>query len=200
MKRIFIFMTALALLATACNKGQEFTLTGDLASAEFNPITESLLLQSDALPDIVTIPVQDGKFSYAGKVEKPAAATLKTVGAKTETRMVVLEKGAITFQGGLPAGTKLNDAASELSRSMRTIMKENAGKESALKTLRSYLSDHGKDASAVIAIMIARRFVSPEELSELIAMTSPEIQTDSQVHRIKKQLNSMLKKAQDQAE
>ena len=205
MKRIVIFLSALALLATGCNKGQEFTLTGDLASIGFDPMTTSLTLQSDALPELVTIPVENGTFTYTAKVEKPAAATLKTANVKAGTRMLVLEKGTITFQDGLPAGTALNDAASELTRSLREIMRKGKGDVSAARAecvdvLRTYLSQHGKDASAPIAIVVARRFADPAQLGELIEMTSKEVQNDSNVHKIKKQLKSMQKQSADQAD
>ena len=163
MKRIAILLTALALVATGCNKGQKFTLAGSLEAARFNAATDSLLLQSDGLPTIQSIQVNDGQFSYAGKVEKPAAATLKGVGRTMVTKYVVLEKGEITFQDGFPCGTPLNDA---------------------------YVSNHAKDPSAVVALMSARRFTKPEALAELIAMASPEVQNDGNIHWIKKQLKS----------
>ena len=50
MKRIVIFMTLLALLATGCKREQTFTLTGDLNEARFDLKTDSLTLQSEALP------------------------------------------------------------------------------------------------------------------------------------------------------
>ena len=64
MKRIAILLTALALVATGCNKGQKFTLAGSLEAARFNAATDSLLLQSDGLPTIQSIQVNDGQFSY----------------------------------------------------------------------------------------------------------------------------------------
>ena len=198
MKRIVIFLTALAILATGCNKGQKFTLQGDLESAKFSPATDSLLLQSDALATLISIPVKDGKFSYSGKVDKSAAATLKGVGGPIVTKRVVLEKGTITFQDGLPCGTKLNDAYAELCRSLQAIAKEKAGDTEAVYSacadvLRTYLSKHGKDQSAVAALMTGRRYVTPETLSELIGMTSPAIQIEGDIHWMKKQLNDQKK-------
>lgn len=198
MKRIVMIVAALAVLATGCSKGQKFTLKGDLASAGFSARTDSLILQSDAFPQLVTIPVQDGTFSYSGQVDAPVAASLKAVGGEMATQMVVLEKGVITFQDGAPAGTALNDASSELLRSLKAIVKENSGnrskiQEEAGEEIREYLSDHGKDASAVLAILLGRRLVEPAVLSELIASTAPAVQNDSHVHRISKQLKSMRK-------
>ena len=194
MKRIAILLTALALVATGCNKGQKFTLAGSLEAARFNVATDSLLLQSDGLPTIQSIQVNDGQFSYAGKVEKPAAATLKGIGRTMVTKYVVLEKGEITFQDGFPCGTPLNDAYGELLRSLQAVVKENNDVEAiyaaALPILRTYITNHAKDASAVVALMSARRFTKPEALAELIAMTSPEVQNDGNIHWIKKQLKS----------
>ena len=195
MKRIAILLTALALVATGCNKGQKFTLAGSLEAARFNVATDSLLLQSDGLPTIQSIQVNDGQFSYAGKVEKPAAATLKGIGRTMVTKYVVLEKGEITFQDGFPCGTPLNDAYGELLRSLQAVAKEHPGDAeaiyaAALPILRTYISNHAKDPSTVVALMSARRFTKPEALAELIAMTSPEVQNDGNIHWIKKQLKS----------
>ena len=195
MKRIAILLTALALVATGCNKGQKFTLAGSLEAARFNVATDSLLLQSDGLPTIQSIQVTDGQCSYAGKVEKAGAATLKGIGRTMVTKYVVLEKGEITFQDGFPCGTPLNDAYGELLRSLQAVAKEHPGDAdavhaAALPILRAYLSSHANDPSAVVALMSARRFTKPEDLAELIAMTSPEVQNDGNIHWIKKQLKS----------
>ena len=195
MKRIAILLTALALVATGCNKGQKFTLAGSLEAARFNVATDSLLLQSDGLPTIQSIQVNDGQFSYAGKVEKPAAATLKGVGRTMVTKYVVLEKGEISFQDGFPCGTPLNDAYGELLRSLQTVAKENSGdveaiQAAALPILRTYITNHAKDPSAVVALMSGRRFTKSEDLVELIGLTSPEVQSDGNIHWIKKQLKS----------
>lgn len=195
MKRIAILLTALALVATGCNKGQKFTLSGTLDAARFNAATDSLLLQGDVLPTIQSIQVTDGQFSYAGKVEKAGAATLKGIGRTMVTKYVILEKGDITFQDGFPCGTPLNDAYGELLRSLQAAAKEHPGdvdaiQAAALPILRAYLSSHANDPSAVVALMSARRFTKPEDLAELIAMTSPEVQNDGNIHWIKKQLKS----------
>ena len=195
MKRIAILLTALALVATGCNKGQKFTLTGSLEAARFTAATDSLLLQSDALPTIQSIQIQDGQFTYAGKVEKPAAATLKGVSRPMITKYIVLEKGNITFQDGLPGGTPLNDAYAELLQSIQTIVKEHSSDAeaiyaAALPVFRTFISKHAKDPAAVVALMTARRYTKPEALAELIAMTSPEIQNDGNIHWIKKQLKT----------
>lgn len=206
MKRIAIFMTALVLLATGCHREQTFTIEGNLSNSGFDILTDSLLLQSDAFPVLISIPIQDGKYSYTGKVEKPVAASLRAVGGKMTTQMVVLEKGGvITFEYGQVQGTKLNDAATALSRSLRTISKEHAGdraaiSDAAFQAVSDYLADHGKDPSAVLAVMMARRYVTPDKLSDLIAKTSPEIQNDSHVHRFKKQLKAMKRRAPAQSE
>lgn len=190
MKRIAIFMTALAILATGCSKGKKFTLESDLASANFDPKTESLVLESDILPEPVTIPVQDGKFSYHGRVERPAAATLKGVGGKASSKMIVLEKGLILFQDGLACGTEQNDAASELLRTIRGIPKKHPGdraatSEEAVQCIRQYITDHAKEASSVLALAIAGRFASPEEMAQLIELASPAVQNDTHVQQIK---------------
>ena len=132
MKRIAILLTALALVATGCNKGQKFTLAGSLEAARFNVATDSLLLQSDAISTIQSIPVNDGQFSYKGMVEKPAAATLKGIGGAMVTKYIVLEKGNISFQDGFPCGTPLNDAYGELLRSLQATVKEHPGDAEAV--------------------------------------------------------------------
>ena len=195
MKRIAILLTALALVATGCNKGQKFTLTGDLEAARFNAATDSLLLQSDGLPTIQSIQVENGQFSYEGRVDKPAAATLKGIGRTMVTKYIVLEKGNISFQDGFPCGTPLNDAYGELLRSLQAVAKENSGdveaiQAAALPILRTYITNHAKDPSAVVALMSGRRFTKSEDLVELIGLASPEVQSDGNIHWIKKQLKS----------
>lgn len=194
MKRFALIMAALlAIIATGCNKDQKFTLKGDLASARFEPGIDSLFLQSDAFSRVISIPVRNGSFSYRGRVGKPAFATLRAVGDKPVTRMIVLEKGTITFQDALPCGTPLNDASSELNRSLRVLAKEHAGDNAAIinaheKAFRKYLSEHSDDPSAVIALHMARRLLRPAALSDLIDMTSAEIQNDGNVRKLKQQI------------
>ena len=193
MKRIAMLLAALVILATGCNKGQKFSLSGDLASAGFSNRTDSLLLQSDAFPLVVSIPVKKGHFSYHGHIERPAAATLKAVGRETSSLMLVLEKGEITFLDGFPQGTKQNDEVSEFIRKLEALIRENPGdreavREAAKKEIRAYLSHHPKDASAVIALMQARRFSNADEMSELIAMTSKAVQNDGHIHLVKTQI------------
>lgn len=189
MKRIVILLTALALVATGCNKGQKFTLTGDLEKARFDAATDSLLLQSDAFPTVLTIPVRNGAFSYSGRLEQPALATLKAPGVKVANKLIIVEKGTITFENGYPRGTPLNEAFYELDQQVRETVRVNrtspqAIPEAMFKLFHDYLSQHADDPTAVLAIVTARRFLKPDQMAELIAMTPKSIQRDSHISKI----------------
>ena len=201
MKRIVIFMTLLALLATGCKREQKFTLTSDLNEARFDLKTDSLTLQSEALPTPVTVYVKDGVFSCTGELEKPAIATLRGGGIMNTTRQLILEKGTITFKNGLACGTPLNDAVYDLSQSLRKLEGDRFGDkeanaEEAVKQTREYLAKHNNDPSAVVALLAVRRFTSPQTMSELIDMTSKEVQNDGSIRRIKSQIAKVKKQAE----
>lgn len=196
MKRIVMIMAALAILVTGCSKGQKFTLKGTLENANFKQAADSLSLQSDYITTIYTIPVKDGAFSFSGRVEKPVLATLKELGKKVVNKPIILEKGTITFENGFPRGTPLNDAFYNFSQQIKETLQANretpqAAKEALLNVFRDYLTQHSNDPSAVIAIMTARRYVTPDEMSELIALTSKSIQKDSHVDKIKMEIRMM---------
>ena len=205
MKRILIFLTALVLVATGCNKGQKFTLTGNLQDSWFDSKTDSLFLQSEVLPTPAIVHVTDGQFSYTGHVEKPAYATLRGGGIKTTTRHLILEKGTITFKNGIPCGTPLNDAVYDLSRELRklsadTFGDKKANAEKAVQLVREYLAEHGDDPTAVVAILAVRRFVTPTTMAELIGMTSKEIQNEGAIRTFTKLINRQKKQSEAKPE
>ena len=205
MKRILFFTTALVLLATGCNKGQKFTLTGDLMESRFDSKTDSLFLQSEALATPAVIHVTDGMFSYTGNVEKPAYATLRGGSILTTTQHLILEKGTITFKNGLPCGTPLNDAAYDLSHELRKLAHDQFGDrkanaEKAVQLVREYLAEHGDDPTAIVALQAVRRFVSAETMAELIGMTSKEIQNEGAIRTYSKQINRVKKLSETKPE
>ena len=205
MKRIALIMAALAILITGCSKGQKFTLKGDMQGANFKQAADSLILQSDDLPTIFTIPVKDGAFSFSGRVPKPVLATLKEPGKKVVNKPIVLEKGTITFENGFPRGTPLNEAYYELSQQIKETIQANrenpkATHEAVSKLFHDYLTQHSNDPSAVIALMTARRYVRPDTMSELIALTSKSIQHDSHIDKISLELRLMGAMQQQQAQ
>ena len=186
MKRIALIMAALAILVTGCSKGKKYTLTGSLETANFKQSPDSLILVSDDLPNIYTIPVKDGAFSFSGRVVKPVVATLKEPGKKVVNKPIVLEKGTITFENGYPRGTPLNEAFYELSQQVKETLRANP--EALSKLYRDYLTQHSDDPSAVLALMSARRYMKPDMMSELIALTSKSVQNDSHIDKIKMEL------------
>jgi hypothetical protein len=193
MKRIALIMAALAILVTGCSKGKKYTLTGSLETANFKQSPDSLILVSDDLPNIYTIPVKDGAFSFSGRVVKPVVATLKEPGKKVVNKPIVLEKGTITFENGYPRGTPLNEAFYELSQQVKETIRANRENQEAIpealsKLYRDYLTQHSDDPSAVIALMSARRYMKPDMMSELIALTSKSVQNDSHIDKIKMEL------------
>ena len=197
MKRITLIMAALAILVTGCSKGQKFTLIGDMETSLFDAATDSLILQSDGLPSLYTIPVVDKAFSYSGTVEKPSLATLKAPGERgVVSKLLVLEKGTITFERGYPRGTPLNEAFYELDQKVKEIRKENrgnpqAGSEAVFKLYQDFLDKHANDPSAIVALVAGRRYMSPEQMSELIAMTPKSIQRDSHIDKLLKEIRLM---------
>ena len=193
MKRIAMIMAALAILVTGCSKGQKFTLKGDLESANFKVAADSLILQSDGMPTIHVIPVRNGAFSFSGRVKQPALATLKAPGEKIVSKQVILEKGTITFDHGLARGTPLNEAVFELNQQTREIMQANRDNRNAIpekmfNLFHDYLTKHPDDPSAISALMIARHFMKPNKMAELIALTSKSVQGNSHIDKIKMEL------------
>ena len=187
MKRITLFLIVLALAITGCKKGVPFTLESDLASARFDSRTDTVILQSEAFPEVITIRVKNGKFSYSDKIQKPATATLKAVGGTPSTRLIVLEEGVITFDDGMAVGTKQNDAAAELIRSLREIAQSGdreTVKETSLKTISTFVSRHSNESCAVLAIMQAKRYADDETISELIGKTSRYIRSNALLHQM----------------
>lgn len=205
MKRIVIILTALVLLATGCKQRPNFTLTSDLVESRFDSKTDSLFLQSEALPGPAVVHVKDGSFSYSGRVEEPAIATLRGGGIMNATQHFILEKGTITFKNGIPCGTPLNDAVRELTISLRKLAADRFGDKKAnaaeaARLVREYLAAHGDDPSAIIALLSARRLVSPDTMAELIALTSKDIQNDGNIRSITKQISRAKRKSAAQPE
>ena len=187
MKRITLFLIVLALAITGCKKGVPFTLESDLASARFDSRTDTLILQSEAFPEVVFIKVKNGKFSFSDKIQKPTTATLKAVGRNPATRLIVLEEGVITFEDGIAVGTKQNDAAAELIRSLQEIARSGdreTVQETSLKTIRTFVSRHSNESCAVLAIMQAKRYADDETIAELIGMTSRNIRSNGLLHQM----------------
>ena len=193
MKRIAMIMAALAILVTGCSRGQKFTLQGTLETANFKQAPDSLLLQSDDLPTTYTFPVKDGAFTFSGRVERPVLATLKELGTKVVNKPLVLEKGTITFEKGFPRGTPLNEAFYALNQQVKETFEANREtpqnvQDAVFKVFQDYLTQHSNDPSAVIAIMSAKRYMRPDQMSELIALTSKSVQNDSHVDKIKMEI------------
>ena len=190
MKRITLFLIVLALAATGCKKGVPFTLESDLSAARLDSRTDTLILQSEAFPEVLFIKAKNGHFSLHDKVERPVTASLKAVGRTPSTRLLVLEEGDITFEDGIAVGTKQNDEVAELIRSLQEIARNDdrdAVKDASLEAIRKFVSHHKNEPAAVIAIMQARRYADDATIAELIGMTSKNIQNDGLLHQITKQ-------------
>lgn len=196
-----ILIAATCCLIAGCGKSQRFTAEGTLKDAGFKEKADSIILSSEFLQRPITVGVNDGAFFIKGKATQPGVATLTTYGyGRKNSRLLILEKGKITFQNGLAAGTPLNDEAAAFMQGVGEIRKSFVGSnmtvEQRKKALEDYISGfvarHKDDPCAALAIMGAYRRMEPSFILGLIETCSPEIQNVGEIHvmkgRIKKEL------------
>ena len=194
MKRIAIFLTTLALLATGCQKQQKFTVSGTLWDAGFPTSAESIAIVSDAIDTPFEAVVEDDAFQIEGAVKKPVLAQLKAIGQNERlSKQFILEEGAITFKDGSACGTPLNDAILQFSNEITKVLRESSqnlqdSEEALENTFFSFVAQHKNDPCAIFAILKSVTFLSPEAVVRLIESASPEIQEDATVSAWKERM------------
>ena len=195
MKRILLFLAAAACLASSCTRYQKFTVQGTLRDIKF-PKADSVRMESELLEKPLFAPVNDKAFILQGKVKSPTIGKLYTVGTKRRNaRFMILEKGTITFNDGIPCGTPLNDSTAAFTARLKSLNdkfpnpEDKEAKQKALeREFIAFVERHKDDPCAVYAILLAQNRMEPEVLLRLIRSTSPKIQNDGDVHSLKKNL------------
>ena len=190
MKKRVILLLAAAAVLVGC--GQKFTVQGTLDDLKF-PAADSVVVEYETMTAPIKAAVQDGAFTLSGKVKKPTFAKVSTLGVSPRfTRVLVLEKGHISFKDGRAVGTPLNDAADAFTKSLNELNHQYQDPESRREALEKAFSDfvskHKKDPCAIYAILLGNHRMTPEFLLELIQSTSSEIQNDGDIHSLAKQL------------
>lgn len=196
MKRIVIFLTTLALLATGCQKQQKFTVSGTLWDAGFPASAESIAIVSDAIDTPFEAVVEGDAFKIEGAVKKPVLAQLKASGQERLSKQFILEEGAITFKDGSACGTPLNDAILQFSNDITKVLRESSrnlvDSEEALEdTFFSFVAQHKDDPCAIFAILKGVTFLTPEAVVRLIGSASPEVQEDATVRAWKERMQHL---------
>jgi hypothetical protein len=186
MKRIVIFLTTLALLATGCQKQQKFTVSGTLWDAGFPTSAESIAIVSDAIDTPFEAIVEGDAFQIKGAVKKPVLAQLKASGQERLSKQFILEEGAILFKDGSACGTPLNDAILQFSNDITKVLRESnqnlEDSEEALEnTFFSFVAEHKDDPCAIFAILKGVTFLTPEAVVRLIGTASSAVQQDATV-------------------
>ena len=152
------------------------------------------------LPNPVIAPVVDGAFSLKGKVEKPSIARMRSVGTEfRNSRLLILEEGAVTFADGQACGTPLNDACKAFTEQLQSIHQQYADQpEERMKALEAafagFVSQHKDDPCAAYAILMARGRLAPEAILGLISSASPEIRAVGDIHSFTGDLKKAVKK------
>jgi len=190
MKRnVFILMSVMLLLA-GCGKGQKFTVQGTLESAKI-PAVESVAIEYEMMEAPLQAAVKDQAFSFKGRVQKPIIARLHPLGTeKRGHRFFILEKGDITFDGGLAVGTPLNDTTAAFIHKIAETAKQYKGQKKAQndaieQVFSSFISRHADDPCAVFALLYADRRFPSDTILKFIASTSPAIQNDGEIRALK---------------
>jgi hypothetical protein len=187
MKRITFMLMALAILATGCQKGREFTVTGDLASVGLPDFADSLAIMSEMIDAPFTAAVKNDAFQFEGKVKKPAFAKLTIPGWEDRfSKPFILEEGNIVFQDGYASGTPLNDAINQFYGRIPEILRENrqdpeAGFKALEDTFFSFVAQHKNDPCATLAILKSVTLLPADSVVRLIESASPKIQEDENV-------------------
>ena len=197
MKRIVIFLTTLALLATGCQKQQKFTVSGTLWDAGFPTSAESIAIVSDAIDTPFEAVVEGDAFQIKGAVKKPVLAQLKASGQERLSKQFILEEGAILFKDGSACGTPLNDAILQFSNDITKVLRESnqnlEDSEEALEnTFFSFVAEHKDDPCAIFAILRSHTAMPPKDVVRLIESASPEIQINGNVHSLKEKMKRAL--------
>ena len=198
LKRIAIFMAALALVATGCHRAQKFTVSGDRMSLGVPMFADSLVLGGEDFAPEIRTAIQDDKFQFSGEVEKPTYARVMVAGKENDFyKSVILEKGNISFKKGYACGTPLNDATFQFMERLKEIGEANQGdREARAKAIQdeffSFVAAHKNDPCAIFAILRSHTAMPPKDVVRLIESASPEIQINGNVHSLKEKMKRAL--------
>ena len=193
MKRFVIVLTALALLATGCQKGQKFTVQGTVKETGFKDAT-SVKIEYELMEKALEAPVADEAFLIKGRVQKPVIAKLSAVGGeKRMERYFILEKGDITFERGMACGTPLNDSTMAFTHRVADIAQKFKGQRdlqvlNIKKEFTAFVSRHPDDPCAIYAAKFGHNKLDKDFLLDLIESTSKEIQHDGEMRALYKEL------------
>lgn len=198
MKRLVFFMTVLALVATGCNQGKKFTVSGDLKSSGMAPYADTLVLTSEAFEAPVKLAVQNKRFQFNDRVKKPAYANLTVLGHENRyNTSLILEKGTVTFQDGQACGTPLNDAAVQFLAEIKEIVQVNKEDKEVCRNLLkeaffAFVAQHKDDPCAIFAILRSYTALYPADVIALIESASPEVQNNGAVRSLKTKMKQQL--------
>ena len=193
MKRIVIVLTALALLATGCQKGQKFTVQGTVKETGFKDAT-SVKIEYELMENTLEAPVAGEAFLIKGRVPKPMFAKLSAIGGeKRMVRYFILEKGDITFKRGMACGTPLNDSTLAFTHRVSDIAQQYKGQrelqvQHIKEEFTAFVSRHKDDPCAIYAVMFGHNKLNKDFLLDLIESTSKEIQHDGEMRALYKEL------------
>lgn len=113
-KRLFQAMTATGLLALAsCGGGGSYSITATFSQNVPEGVQVSLI-DYDSSDTLAVTHIQDGSFSFEGKVSEPAIAKIRIQGVGV--LLAALEPGTliVNTEEGIVEGTALNEALNEL--------------------------------------------------------------------------------------
>lgn len=185
-------------MLAGCSHGQRFTVQGTLDDARFSE-ADSVMISCPAMKAPLQVPVKNKAFSLRGSVEKPAVAKLDAIGAeRKDSRLLILEKGTVTFRNGRACGTPLNDSTEAFTERLAGIGKQYAGQKEELRAavegaFTDFVARHADDPCAAYAILIGNYRVHPAFLLGLIESVSPEIRNSEQIHPLYTRIKMMTR-------
>lgn len=193
-----MILLAAACLVASCARSQRFTVNGTLKDAKIVESVDSVLFESELLTVPVKVGVTDGAFTFSSKVKKPVIAKMTTPGWNNRTaRLMILEKGDISFRNGRAVGTPLNDAVDAFLLHLPEVVRQHTDGDAEDRVqavqdaFASFVSDHKDDPCAVYAIMLASQRLQPDFVQKLISSASPVIQNDGEVVKVKNKMKFM---------
>ena len=199
MKHSVLILLAAALLVAGCGKARPFTVNGTLEDAKISIQADSVRVECEAIEQTVKAAVSEGAFTLKGKVSAPSIAKFAAFGDYNQaTRLIILEKGTISFRDGRAVGTPLNDSTDAFVQRYANLLKAYQDPEQRLaavkKEMSSFVARHKDDPCAAFAIMMSDQRLDPSFTLELINTVSPGIQNVGSIHAMKGRLERESRK------
>lgn len=197
MKRSLALLVAAACLFAGCSRSLRFTVESDVNSLKLPVQTDTIMIEYETMTAPVKVPVKKDAFTIKGKVDKPIIAQIRGLNQERKTsRTLILEKGTISFQDGLPCGTPLNDAVSEFTRDLMDYLRDHRkdpdAREQVEEKFFSFVARHKDDPCAVYAILFAKRILPKPDLERLIHSASAEVQNNGDIRSMVRKMNNGL--------